>query len=293
MVDLDPRDALFNPQPVRLARGHAPSALRGAGQRHCARGPLRTWSRKLVKPTPAGSALSFDAMLLSIGSSCTAPSVVNTVLMPEARSNDMDLIAGVCPVLEPTTQERGSGLMLRHAAREAHSSCFTSMAVRRSTDASGLILAGSARASFDSPLNAPMSGSDDGSGSTSVEPRMRLQPARLVFIDETAVNTKMTRLRGRSRRGQRLRASAPLAAGAPRPSSLRSGVMGSPPLGWWMARWTARHSTPMSRPSFAPTLRPGDVVIADNLSVHKSARATTALKARGTLKLCFLPAILA
>src|SRR4051794_18930110 len=37
-------------------------------------------------------------------------------------------------------------------------------------------------------------------------PRMRLQPARLVFIDETAVNTKMTRLRGRSRRGQRLRA---------------------------------------------------------------------------------------
>src|SRR3712207_6898899 len=38
---------------------------------------------------------------------------------------------------------------------------------------------------------------------------MRLQPARLVFIDETAVNTKMTRLRGRSRRGQPLRASAP------------------------------------------------------------------------------------
>src|SRR3954471_22058984 len=27
------------------------------------------------------------------------------------------------------------------------------------------------------------------------QPRMRLQPARLVFIDETAVNTKMTRLR--------------------------------------------------------------------------------------------------
>jgi len=25
------------------------------------------------------------------------------------------------------------------------------------------------------------------------QPRMRLQPARLVFIDETAVNTKMTR----------------------------------------------------------------------------------------------------
>ena len=38
----------------------------------------------------------------------------------------------------------------------------------------------------------------------------------------------------------------------------------------------------------APTLRPGDVVIADNLSVHKSARAATALKARGAWFL-FLP----
>jgi alpha-ketoglutarate-dependent taurine dioxygenase len=45
----------------------------------------------------------------------------------------------------------------------------------------------------------------------------------------------------------------------------------------------------MDRPAFnasvetelAPTLRPGDVVIADNLSVHKSARAAQALKARG------------
>ncbi len=36
------------------------------------------------------------------------------------------------------------------------------------------------------------------------QPRMRLQPARLVFIDETAVTTKLTRLQGRSRRGERL-----------------------------------------------------------------------------------------
>ena len=41
------------------------------------------------------------------------------------------------------------------------------------------------------------------------QPRMREQPYRLVFLDETYVNTKMTRLRGRSRRGQRLRAAAP------------------------------------------------------------------------------------
>ena len=41
------------------------------------------------------------------------------------------------------------------------------------------------------------------------QPRMAEQPARLVFIDETAVTTKMTRLRGRGRRGQRLIAEAP------------------------------------------------------------------------------------
>ena len=33
--------------------------------------------------------------------------------------------------------------------------------------------------------------------------RMREQPHRLVFLDETNDNTKMTRLRGRSRKGQR------------------------------------------------------------------------------------------
>ena len=38
----------------------------------------------------------------------------------------------------------------------------------------------------------------------------------------------------------------------------------------------------------APTLQRGDVVIADNLSIHKSARAAKALKARGAWFL-FLP----
>jgi hypothetical protein len=38
---------------------------------------------------------------------------------------------------------------------------------------------------------------------------MRLEPHRLIFIDETAVTTKMTRLRGRSLRGARLEADVP------------------------------------------------------------------------------------
>ena len=41
------------------------------------------------------------------------------------------------------------------------------------------------------------------------QPYMRCHQGRLVFIEETSVNTKMTRLRGRARRGKRLKARAP------------------------------------------------------------------------------------
>ena len=41
------------------------------------------------------------------------------------------------------------------------------------------------------------------------QPRMRLEPYRLIFTDETAVTTKMTCFRGRSLRGARLKAGAP------------------------------------------------------------------------------------
>ena len=36
------------------------------------------------------------------------------------------------------------------------------------------------------------------------------EPERLVFIDETGTTTKMTRLRGRARRGERLKAQRAL-----------------------------------------------------------------------------------
>nr|WP_322895516.1 MULTISPECIES: hypothetical protein [unclassified Yoonia] len=41
------------------------------------------------------------------------------------------------------------------------------------------------------------------------QPRMRLAPHRLVFIDETAVKTNLTRLRGRAPVGERLYGTAP------------------------------------------------------------------------------------
>jgi hypothetical protein len=40
------------------------------------------------------------------------------------------------------------------------------------------------------------------------QPKMRLEPHRLVFLDETGTTTKMTRLRGRCQKGQRLLSKA-------------------------------------------------------------------------------------
>ncbi len=120
------------------------------------------------------------------------------------------------------------------------------------------------------------------------QPRMRLEPARLVFIDETAVTTKMTRLRGRSRCGTRLRASAPFGRWGTQTfiAGLRCDGLTAP--------WVIPGA--MDRDAFdtyiatqlAPTLERGDVVILDNLSVHKSATAAATLKERGAWFL-FLP----
>lgn len=50
-------------------------------------------------------------------------------------------------------------------------------------------------------------------------PRMRASPARLVFIDETAVTTKMTPCAAEARAPIAWRPTPPSAAGKPRPSS--------------------------------------------------------------------------
>lgn len=120
------------------------------------------------------------------------------------------------------------------------------------------------------------------------QPLMRLQPGRLVFIDETAVTTKMTRLRGRSLCGDRLQADAPFGRWDTQTfiAGLRCHGLTAP--------WVIHGA--MDRIAFdlwvetqlAPTLQPGDVVILDNLSVHKSVRAAEILKARGAWFL-FLP----
>ena len=121
------------------------------------------------------------------------------------------------------------------------------------------------------------------------QPRMRAEPHRLVFVDETAVTTKLTRLRGRSLRGTRLPGAAPF--GHWKAQTFIAGLRCHELTAPWIVDGA------MDRTAFdlwvetqlAPTLQRGDVVILDNLRVHKSPKAAGLLKARGAW-LLFLPA---
>jgi transposase len=120
------------------------------------------------------------------------------------------------------------------------------------------------------------------------EGQLDLDPRRLVFVDETGATTKMARLRGRAPRGERCRAAIPhghwktttFVAG------LRRDGMTAPMV----------LDGPMNGPAFlayveqvlVPTLRPGDIVIMDNLAPHKSAAVSKAIEAAGA-RLLLLP----
>ena len=117
---------------------------------------------------------------------------------------------------------------------------------------------------------------------------MRTEPHRLVFIDETGTNTKMTRARGRCDRGERLRSKAPFGHWKTQTfvAGLRCGALTAP----WVI------DAPMDRAIFdtyvrtqlVPTLEKGDIVILDNLPAHKSPAAEQAIRERGAW-LMFLP----
>jgi transposase len=110
----------------------------------------------------------------------------------------------------------------------------------------------------------------------------------LVFIDETAVSTRMARLRGRAMRGLRLKARAPFAKWGTQTfiAGLRADGLTAP---WVISGAMNRIAFDLYvRTQLVPTLRPGDIVVLDNLSVHKSAQAEAAIRACGA-RMLFLP----
>ncbi len=117
---------------------------------------------------------------------------------------------------------------------------------------------------------------------------MQREPQRLVFIDETSVKTNMTPLRGRSLCGQRLKAEAPFGKWHTQTfiAALRCDSLTAP----WVIDGAMNGQTfdAYVTTQLAPTLKPGDVVICDNLNVHKSPRAAQAIAECGAWVL-FLP----
>ena len=115
-----------------------------------------------------------------------------------------------------------------------------------------------------------------------------LDPERLIFIDESGLSTKMARLRGWAPKGERCRAAIPhghwktitfvgglhacrlRCADASRRSDGRRVLLG------------------LGRADAGAMLRPGDIVIMDNLAAHKVAGIRHAIEACGA-ELHYLP----
>jgi transposase len=116
----------------------------------------------------------------------------------------------------------------------------------------------------------------------------RLDSSKLVFVDESGASTKMARTYGRAKRGRR--------------------VVGRVPWGHWktvtfvaglrLDGFTAPFVIDCAmngaifidylQQCLAPALRPGDIVVIDNLSAHKGDEVRTIIEAAGAA-LRYLP----
>jgi putative transposase len=116
----------------------------------------------------------------------------------------------------------------------------------------------------------------------------RIDPSRLIFIDETWIKTNMAPLRGWGPCGTRLKARAPFGSWKTTTflAALRNDRIDAP----WVI------DGPINGERFriyieqvlAPTLAPGDIVVMDNLGSHKSKAVRRAIRQVGA-RLLFLP----
>lgn len=115
-----------------------------------------------------------------------------------------------------------------------------------------------------------------------------VDPARLIFVDETGTNLSLTRRYGRAKRGQRVVGMVPRNHG-PNVTVIaamdQAGLLGEMTLtgaldGVAFELYVTR--------ILLPQVWPGDVVIWDNLSVHKRRQARLWIEAAGA-QVLFLP----
>ena len=118
--------------------------------------------------------------------------------------------------------------------------------------------------------------------------KRHLDPDRLVFVDETWIKTNMAPLRGWAQRGQRLKGYVPhghwrtmtfLAA-------LRADGIDAPCV--FDGPINTRCFQAWGNQELVPTLKPGDIVILDNLASHKARAVRQVIRSTGA-RLRFLP----
>lgn len=116
-----------------------------------------------------------------------------------------------------------------------------------------------------------------------------LDPARLVFIDETAATTNMTRHYGRAPIGERVVDAVPFGhyKRTTFVSALRRDGLGAAMT--IDGSMTGDRFVAYVEQVLLPELRAGDVVVLDNLSAHKRAEARELIESAGCA-LIFLPA---
>jgi len=121
-----------------------------------------------------------------------------------------------------------------------------------------------------------------------LERQADLAPESLIFIDESGLSTKMARLRGWAPKGRRCRAAVPhghwktitFVGGLTLAGVIAPMLIDQPMDGEIFLAWCEQ--------MLAPALRPGDIVIMDNLPAHKVAGIRDIIEAGGAT-LLYLP----
>jgi transposase len=116
-----------------------------------------------------------------------------------------------------------------------------------------------------------------------------LNKRRFVFVDESGVNTAMTRRYGRAPRGERAHDAAPRNYGS------HTSVIGAMGLRGVVAALTVEGAVDAevfnayAEQVLGPRLRRGDVVVLDNLGAHRASRIEEVAEARGAQVLWLPP----
>ena len=110
----------------------------------------------------------------------------------------------------------------------------------------------------------------------------------LVFLDESGVNTDLTRLYGRAPSSQRAVDHAPL--NTPKTTTVLSSIRldGEKAFTTYQGGTTGERFVQYLKETLLPTLRPGDIVVMDNMRSHHVKAVRETLEAKG-MKVLYLP----